>query len=181
MSALPEMFGKQIETLATELAEAMVEANAASSSLDEAEAHRAKIAERVAALAAEREAIIHRRGGGTRDEGDGAALALVQADSEGLQPILQEAAARVQEAEAQRAMLSARAAHLRAQIAHVEALAAREVLIRHADDLSDKLMATVTALDDVCRRTGYTGRPIWGAPPALYQVLRSFAAQRGEL
>jgi chromosome segregation ATPase len=175
------MFVEQIETLAMELAEAMTESNAASAAVDAAEERRAKIASRVAALAEEREDIIGRRSTGRHDLDDGGALTLIQADSEGLKPILQEAAARVNQAEAERSVLAARAAQLRERIAHVEAEAARAALVRHADELSNKLFDTIRALDEACRRTGHTGRPLWGAPPALYHVLRGLAAQRGEL
>lgn len=179
--SLPEMFKTQIETYALELADVMTESTAASAVLDVAEEHRATVAARVTALVEEREAIIKRRGVGYRDDADGAALSLIQADTEGLQPILQEASARVQEAEAARASLSNRAANLRQEIAHVEALAARQALIRHAEILSEKLLETVHSLAAANRQTGHTGRPDWGPPPALYHVLRGIAAQRGEL
>jgi chromosome segregation ATPase len=181
MSALPEVFATQLETLAMELAGAMVEANAASAAVDAAEEHRARIASRVAALAEEREAIIGRRSTGRHDLDDGAALALNQADSEGLQPILREAAERVSEAEARRAALAARAAQLRFEIDQVESLAAREALIRHADDLAGKLLETIQALEQKSRQTGHSGRSLWAAPVPLYQALRKFAAERNEL
>jgi hypothetical protein len=179
--SLPESFKTQIENLAFDLAEVMSESTAAGAVLDAAEGHRDNVAARVAALAEEREAIIKRRGGGYRDDTDGAALALIQVDSDGLQSILQEASARVEEAEAARAALSNRAAHLRQEIAHVEALAYREALIRHADLLSERLLETLNSIAAVNRQTGHTGRPEWGPPPDLYQVLRKIAAQRGEL
>jgi hypothetical protein len=181
MTGLPETYANEIENLAAELAEAMTESTAALATVDSAEEHRSAIAGRVAALAAERAAIVGRRRTGRHDQDDGAALALNLADQEGLQPLLQEAAARVQEAEAQRSAAAARAANLRAQITHVEAQAAREALVRHADALSEKMLETLVALEDACRQTGHTGRPVWGPPPALYQRLRGLAAQRGEL
>ena len=152
--SFPEMFKAQIESLAAELAETMAESNAAGTVLEAAEGYRATIAGRVAALAEERGAIVQRRAGGRHDDGDGAALALNQADAEGLQPLLQEASARVQAAEAAQASLSSRAAHLRAQIMHVEAEAAREAIIRHANSLDEKLLETISALAAVNRQLG---------------------------
>jgi hypothetical protein len=179
--SLPDFFKTQIDSFALELAEVMTESTAAGAVLDAAEGHRDTVAARVAALAEEREAIIKRRGGGYRDDTDGAALALIQVDSDGLQSILHEASARVEAAEAARASLSNRAAQLRQEIARVEALAHRQALIGYADILSEKLLETVNSLAAANLQTGHMGRPEWGPPPALYQVLRGIAAQRGEL
>jgi hypothetical protein len=52
--SLSETFKSQIEMLALQLAQAMVEANAASAVVTAAEAHRETIATRVAALAGDR-------------------------------------------------------------------------------------------------------------------------------
>jgi chromosome segregation ATPase len=181
MTKLPEPFARAIEDLATELAETMTEANVASTALGAAEEQRDKIARRLAALASERDAIVSRRGAGRHDQNDGASLALIQADTEGLHPLLQEAVAHVAAAQAAYSAVAGNASRFRAQIAQVEAEAVRDALVRHAEDVSLKLLDTVNALGEACRRSGYTGRPIWGAPPALYQALRSLAAQRGEL
>jgi chromosome segregation ATPase len=179
--SLPELYKNQIDTIAMELAEVMTECGVAGAALDHAEGHQSAVSARVSALAGEREAIIARRREGRNDAADGASLALIQADVEGLQPILREASERVQAQDARRAALSARAAQLRAQIANVEAQAAREALVRHAASLDQKLLETINALVSVNRQVGHTGRPVWGPSPALYQALRGLAAQRGEL
>ncbi len=178
---LPEPYAKQIEALAAELADEVMTANTAAEAVAAAEDYQASISGRVSALAVQREAIVSRRGTGTKDANDGAALALIQVDLEGLQPILEEAAQRVADAQRVHAGHSVNAARLRDMIAHEEALAAREALIKYADDLSIRLLQTVTALDAAGRQTQYTGRPIWGAPPVLFTELRRLAAGRGEL
>ena len=178
---LPDMFKHQIHALASQLAETMVESNAASTAATEAAEYRSTIAARVAALADEREAIVKRRGGGERDDADGGTLSLIQIDAESLQPILREASERVQAAETRLSTLSAGAAHLRAQIARVEAQAMREALVEHAGILAGKLFETVNAITAVNHELGHTGRPVWGAPPELYQALRRLASERGEL
>jgi uncharacterized protein YukE len=179
--SLSETFKSQIEMLALQLAQAMVEANAASAVVTVAEAHRETIATRVAALAGDREAILGRRGCGQRSDEDGAALALIQADTESLQPILQEASERVRAAEARCAGLSASASHIRMQIARIEAQAVREALIEHASILAGKLFETINAITAANHELGHTGRPLWGAPPELYLALRRLASERGEL
>lgn len=178
---LPEPYATAIKALAAELADEVAEANAAAETLAAAEAHRAQITERVADLSVRREAIVTRRGAGNQQSQDGASLALLQADLEGLQPLMEEAAQRVTAAQRVHAGHSIHAARLREQIGHEEALAAREALIKYANDLSIRLLQTVTALDAACRQTGYQGPPIWGAPPVLYTELRRLAAGRGEL
>lgn len=178
---LPESFAHEIESLAAELAGAIIDANTATEAVTQAEEHQAKIAGRVAELSAQREAITSRRAAGAKADNDGASLALITSDLDGLHPILAEAAERVAHARQDHNGHSARAETLRGQIVHIEAMAAREALIHHADDLAGKLAQTLTALDAACRQTGHTGRPVWGAPPALYQKLRALAAQRGEL
>jgi hypothetical protein len=176
-----EPYVGQIESLSHELAAATLDGSAAIAALTEAEEYQTKIAGRVAELAAQREAITSRRAAGTKEADDGASLALILADLEGLSPLLQEAAQRVAAAQRVHAEHSARAGGLRQQIAQIEGLAARNALVKHADDLSAKLFDTVRALEDACRRTGHSGRPLWGAPQALYQALRGLAAARGEL
>ena len=181
MTSLPESYATQIEALAVQLTETVHDAGAARRVVEAAEEYQSVIAGRIADLSERRANIVARRGAGEKGPEDGASLALIQADLEGLGPILQEAAAKVQEAQRVHGEHAARASSLRVQIAHVEALAARDALIRHADDLSAKLLATVDALASACAETGYQGRPIWGAPPALFTALRKLAAARGEL
>ena len=178
---LPEPYAKHIEALAAELADEIMNANTAAEAVTAAEDYQAWISGRVSDLTVQREAIVSRRGAGNRESNDGAALALIQADLEGVQPIMEEAAQRVAEAQRVHTGHYIYAARLRDMIAHEEALAAREVLMKHADDLSIRLLQTVTAIDAACRQTQYTGRPLWGAPPVLFTELRKLAAGRGEL
>lgn len=96
---LPEPYAKHIEALAAELADEIMNANTAAEAVTAAEDYQAWISGRVSDLTVQREAIVSRRGAGNRESNDGAALALIQADLEGVQPIMEEAAQRVAEAQ----------------------------------------------------------------------------------
>lgn len=181
MTSLPEPYSSQLEPLAIQLASAVADASEARAAVEAAEEYQERIAARIAALTDERTALIARRGGGRYEQGDSAALNLIVADLEGLQPLLAEAAARVAAANGVHAEHSIKASNLRAEIAGVEALAARDALVKHADDLAAKLHATINALAEACHHTGDQPFRAWGAPPALFRELRKIAAARGDL
>jgi len=182
MNTMSEHYEDSIKSLGGELGLAMADLSTLEREVSAAEEYRGKIAERVSALSNERSEIVSRRAGGKHGAEDGAALALIQADLEGLNPILQEAAGKVTEARAAYSAASARAQGLRLELVRTEALAARDALIAHADSLAEKLLETITALDAASQQAGGRGgRPAWGAPAALFKTLRGIAAARGEL
>ena len=78
--------------LAAELADEIMNANTAAEAVTAAEDYQAWISGRVSDLTVQREAIVTCRGTGNKESNDGAALALIQADLEGVQPIMEEAA-----------------------------------------------------------------------------------------
>jgi uncharacterized caspase-like protein len=181
MTNFPEHLAATLEQQVAYLAEALAEASAAQQVVDAAEEHRGKIASRIAELSASREAIIGRRRTGAHDVDDGASLALIQADLEGLHSLLPDAAGRVEEAsKAYRAASAACATH-RAEIARLEAQAAMEATIKYADELATRLLSAIRTIRQGEIAAGLQGRPQWGAPPELYNELRTIASLRGEL
>jgi chromosome segregation ATPase len=177
---LPEPHASEINDLADQLAEAMTNASAASQVLSAAEAHRDKIAARISELAGRRGEIAARRASGRDEADDGPQIALIGVDTESLQSMMPDAAARVAEAKRSFDHQNALAARLRGEIGLAEALAAREVLVAHAEALGDKLLETVKAIAAAGQRAGVGGRPPWGPAAELRNTLRKISLARGE-
>ncbi len=181
MPALPEPYSQHIETLTGEMASAAHDAGRARRAVEVEEAHRQQIADRVADLAARRENIIARRSTGAHAEADAADLALIQADTEGLQLLLAEAAEKVAQAQRVHSEHAARASSLRQQLAELQALAKRDALIEYLAALGEKMNEGLSGLEEAARLTGYSGRPLWSPPAPLWAALRKLAAQSGVL
>lgn len=179
--SLPAQHAAIIEDFAVQLAHAQEEVRAADASLGAAEAHRDKIAGRIAELAAKRNDVIARRRAGQEDPADGASLALIQADTEGLQAMLPDAAGRVTAAQNAHSLAASQVMRFQEEIGRAEALAARDQLALYAAELGDKLFATVRAIETATKRAGVGGRPPWGPTREFQQTLRMLAAARGEL
>ncbi|HUW80506.1 MAG TPA: hypothetical protein VMV54_06370, partial [Acidocella sp.] len=140
-----------------------------------------KIAQRIAELSARREVIVTRRGSGAHGPDDGANLALIQADMEGLTGLLPDAVARVAAAEAAYRGDSAACARCREEISRLEAQAHLGALAAHAEALAAKLLETIGGIAVAERQVGKGGPPSWRAPRELYVELRSLAAKNNEL
>ena len=170
-----------IDALSFQLAESMADASQHQAVLEAAEKHRDAIAGRISALSAERAAIVARRAGGGQDPEDGARLALIGADLEGLAAMQPDAMARVEVAKRAFDSATGRAAMAREEIAQAEARALHEALVPHANELAVKLTEALKALAEAGKRAGIGGRPPWGASRELRDMLRALAAQRNEL
>ena len=178
---MPDPHANAIDALAHQLAESMAAATQHQAVLDAAEKHRDAIAGRISALSAERAGIVARRAGENPDPEDGARLALIGADLEGLAAMQPDAMARVEHAKRAFDAASNRAAMVRQEIDQTEARALHEALVPYVDELAAKLTAALKALSDVGKRAGIGGRPPWGASRELRDTLRTLALHRGEL
>jgi len=180
-ATMSQPYSTAIDSLAHQLGEAMSAATQHHGVLSAAEKHRDGIAARIAALFAERAAIVSRRAGGKQDTDDGSKLALLSADLEGLAAMQPDAVHRVTVAKSAFDAATNSAAQLREEIAKAEATALREALIPHVSDLAEKLTAAIKALAESSKRAGIGGKPPWGSSRELRDMLRALAAQRGEL
>ena len=181
MLPMPDTYSIQIKSLSGQLAESVHDAGVARRAVEVEEAYQQKIASRVADLAERRGNIIARRSSGAHEGGDAADLALIAADLEGLQPLLQEAAVKVAETQRAHSAYTARAAALRQQIAELQALARRDALVHYLHALAEKMSAGLAGLEEAAHATGYTGKPLWAPPAPLWASLRKLAAQSGVL
>jgi hypothetical protein len=153
----------QIKAAAHQVAELEAAANAAADELAAAHGRGEEIRGRRAALTAERDAIAAaRRAGG---DADGARLALLGVDIEGLDSLLAEANAAV-------AVSQAKADHARAAAEtarqHLDRVTDTELLAQlrpHADKLCDLLGATIAEIDAAAKRL-QKSRPEY-CPPAM--------------
>lgn len=181
MFAMPDTYSNQIKSLSGQLSESVHDAGVARRAVEVEEAYQEKIAARVAELAEQRGNIIARRSSGAHEGADAADLALIAADLEGLQPLLTEAAEKVAQAQRAHSAHTARASGLRQQLAELQALAKRDALVGYLATLGEKMQEGLAGLDEAARVTGYTGKPLWSPPPALWQAMRRLAAQSGVL
>jgi chromosome segregation ATPase len=170
-----------IATAAGFVASATGRLETANAALAQAEAEDRKVRDRIAALTAERHAIVQRRAGGQHDDGDAGRLALVAADLEGLATIASEAEAAVAaeraKAEADRRLVD----QARAQLARAEDEAALAGLVEHAGKLDTLLTVTLQQIATVAARIGAPGRPPFAPSPALVMAIRRHAAAHGLL
>jgi chromosome segregation ATPase len=152
----------------------------ASTKLASASEEYGQVQQRVVSLNAKRDDIILRRQRGDQRPNDAAELALVDADRQGLAPIL---------AEAQAAMDAARGPVQQAKreldlskenLQIIEGRLTMAALVEHATQLGDLLSATIKRLDDLHSRVG-GGRLPWAPPRDLYLALHRRAAQYGLL
>ena len=181
MLAMPDAYSNQIKSLSGQLAESVHDAGVARRAVEVEEAYQQKIASRVAELAEQRGHIIARRSSGAHEGADAADLALIAADLEGLQPLLQEAAVKVAETQRAHSAYTARASSLRQQLAELQSLAKRDALVAYLSALGAKMQEGLAGLDEAAQVTGYTGKPLWSPPAPLWTVLRRLAAQSGLL
>jgi chromosome segregation ATPase len=160
-----------ITAAAQHLANAEIQAQTATDSHTAAENEVAAIRARHAEMEAQRRAIVERRAAGDQRSDDGATLALLSADIEGLSEILarREADAAATRAAAQTAVRSLQAA--RANLDRTESQLAEQQLVAHADALADSLERTVAALRDIRSKLG-GGRLGWMPKRSLADELR---------
>jgi chromosome segregation ATPase len=160
-----------IAAAAQHLADAEIKAQAATESHSAAENEVAAIRARHAEMEAQRRAVIQRRSEGDQRSDDGATLALLSADIEGLGEILsrREADAAATRAAAQTAVRSLQAA--RVALERTENQVVEQHLAAHAEALGDSLERTVAALRDVRSKLG-GGRLGWRPKRSLADELR---------
>lgn len=169
-----------ITTAAGFVASATARLDAATTALTEAEGTERRVRDRIAALTAERQAIVQRRAGGQSQESDAGRLALIAADLEGLAAIASEAEAA---ATGERVKVEAEerlVAQARAQLARAEDEAALAALTDHARKLDTLLVTTLSEARHIYMRLG-VGKPPFAPSPALVLELRKVAAAHGLL
>jgi chromosome segregation ATPase len=167
------------EAAAHELARCDAELAEATAIQATAQAHDSHIRGQIKTLEAERQAIVTRRAACDQHPTDGAKLAELAADIEGLGFMVPEANAGL--TEANRAVSERTSA--RQQAGANLSRAEKANISSHRNARLDELASIMLALverDNVQRRL--TGeQPNWVAPPALLQDLRQRAAQRPDL
>jgi len=138
------------------------------------------VQERIDALTRGRQRIIVRRQAGDHHPDDGATLALIAADLEGLAPMLVDAEAIASGANDRCATAQAAVRIAEQTLEGIEAFEAETSLIAHAIRLDQLLLETVRRFNAVRQRIG-SGTPKWGPSPALALELRKLQAARREL
>lgn len=169
-----------IEAAAQAVAHALTAAARAGAAFDEASDQHQKIADRIHALDAERAGIVARRAAGDHRPDDGARLALIEADKQGLAGLQSEAMAAVHAARGPAEAAKRAVAGARMMFDREEAERAETALINHAGRLDELLLATVRQITEVGQRTG-RAMPAWGPSAALAKELRKLQARRGTL
>jgi chromosome segregation ATPase len=139
-----------------------------------------QVGQRVIALNAKRDGIILRRQRGDQRPDDAAELALIDADRQGLDPILAEAQAAMDAARGPVQQAKRGLELSRQNLQLVEDGLAMTALLEHATQLGDLLSATIRRLDELHPRVG-GGRLPWAPSRDLYQALHRRAAQYGLL
>jgi len=138
------------------------------------------VQERIDALTRGRQQIIGRRQAGDQHPDDGASLALIAADLEGLAPMLLDAEAITSDAKERCTAAQAAVRIAEQTLEGIEAFEAETALIAHASRLDQLLLETVRRFNAVRQRIG-SGTPKWGPSPALALELRKLQAARREL
>ena len=135
---------------------------------------------RLSTLTVERAAIIKRRSGGEHLPDDGATLALIEADRDGLRDMLAEAASASAEAKQRADAADAVASAARDQLAHAENEEVLRRLVAHATELDRVLLETTKQLRDLGAKIGIS-RPMWAPSMELGVELRRLLAAAGRL
>jgi hypothetical protein len=169
------------DAAALHLAECERASEHAEAAVQEAQAKLNQVAARIVSLEGERAQIIARRTGGDLRDGDGAGLAVLAADLEGLNKLRTDAAAALTLVQAP-AQSAQRAVGLaRERLARVEDQQALAQLKQQADTLADLLLRTVIRLLAAEQRLGLSGRDGWAPPRQLTDMLRKAAfTNRGD-
>jgi hypothetical protein len=168
------------ESAAYALAEAEAAVARTSAVLVDATERRNRISGRIAALNSERATNIARRQGGAGDDADGAKLALLAADLEGLDSLFSDAEGVVADAraphhQAQQAVTSA--GHI---LGTMQAEAEESALVCYLADLEQRAIEAMQRLAALHIQLG-RGRPVWVPSVELQQALRRLAAAGGTL
>ncbi len=169
-----------LEGAARDLAEALVAANAAWQAGERQHAHAIALAARLEAMKGERAGIIARQQEGWHEDGDGARLALIGADIEGITDIVERAKAGLV-----RNISTIQEAQRKVEAAEyvIDQLKAED---READQLfyvaaiERAVMEVSPMLADVRQVVG-GGRPRWSPSRALLDGLRRLDLQPGRL
>ena len=179
--ASPPAIPPTITAAAGFVASATARFDTAMAALQAAEKSAAAVRGRVVALDAERATIIQRRAGGQHEDGDGARLALIAADLEGLAPLQAEADAAVSEARRKVEGEEHLVANARQQLDRAEAEAQLTALVQHARALDTMMVSTLAKIAQTSARIGAPGKPPFAPSPALVLEMRRHAAAHGLL
>ncbi|MBU8545787.1 MULTISPECIES: hypothetical protein [Roseomonadaceae] len=139
-----------------------------------------RLRHRLSALTVERAAIVTRRAGGERLPDDGATLALIEADRDGLRDMLAEAEAASTEAKQRAEAADATASAARDQLALAENEEMLRRLVAHATEMDRVLLETMKQLRDLGAKLGIS-RPMWAPSMDLGVELRRLLAAAGRL
>jgi hypothetical protein len=170
-----------IATAASFVASATGRLETANAALAQAEAEDRKVRDRIAALTAERQAILQRRAGGQHEHDDAPRLALLDADAEGLASIAAETEAAVTAKRLATEAEQTLVLRAKAGLALAEDTAALEGLVEHANRLDVLLTVTLQQVAAVAARIGAPGRPPYAPTPGLVIAIRRHAAAHGLL
>jgi hypothetical protein len=168
-----------IQAAAAAVADAEVAFELAATEHGSAASETAKLRDRLADLEARRAEIVSRRQVGDCRADDGADLALIAADGEGLAALLAEAQAAETPLRQKADAATTALANARMLLQRAEDEAAEAQLIAHARRLDGLLLETISQLAEVGQRLG---RPVppWGASPELREKLRRIGLLRRE-
>jgi len=163
----------QIKTAASALTAAKQTSKTAAATLAEANDNRAQVASRIAALEAERGAIIAERGAGKVCPDHGTRLALIAADLEGLAELLAEADATVSAARAASQSASGHVATAQRALDREADTETLSRLVAHAEKVDGILLGTIQEINAACGRLGRpAGREPWVPSVQLAEALQ---------
>ena len=169
-----------INSAAHSLAMAHAKVEQASAQLESALKLETQIEDRISALDSKRDQIIGRRQQGKQEPEDGANLALIAADLEGLAPLLNAAEKVTKDARLSCASARPEVDGAVQALQYAEDQKAESDLAEHARKLDALLLTAVQRFNVVRKRVG-GGIPKWGPSPALALELRKLQAERREI
>lgn len=172
--------GVDFETAAAAIAEAELAAERTATAFREAEDRRDQIAGRIQTLAERRSEIIARRQSGDEQPDDAGMLALIAADTEGLQRLAADANAVVKEAQSAVEAAQRDLHHARDRLRLAEDRRALMLLSEHATTLAQLLHQAVARLLPIEERLNVSAARGWAPPQATIDIIRKACfANRG--
>lgn len=168
------------DTASAGIAAAERAAERAATELREVEQRRDQVAERLRVLAERRNTIIVRRQSGQEQPDDAGELALIAADTDGLQALMIEANAAVTNAQTGADTAQRHLQHARQALALFEAERQHVLLARHADTLGSLLLAAVERMQVLEQRLNKGASACWAPTRAMTDILRKAAFGSGK-
>jgi hypothetical protein len=172
-------YQQAIESASHQLAAAIAEHERANEALIAAQNGLETVEAQIAEKQAERAGIVQHRVRGDRHDNDGAMLALIEADLEGLGQILADATAAVNTVRGPAQEAQRRVGFARQQPARAEGQAKLEAFLEHAKRLDALLLETIGEISEASRVLDVR-MPPWGASKALFEALNKLRIQRRE-